>query len=90
MRQNQLSVIMSNGEFEDEDDELESVYGGDPEQMIDSNFDEDSGRLTLTAGKQTSKSKRKSQKEQQQKLRKINKGGSTMCGKDEKSCCIIF
>ena len=42
---------MSNGEFEDEDDELESVYGGDPEQMIDSNFDEDSGRLTLTAGK---------------------------------------
>jgi hypothetical protein len=59
---------MSNKDGEvDSDDELESNYGDMKEQMLSSNCDEDSGRMTLQAGKETSNSRRKKKKEDSNK-----------------------
>lgn len=59
-RKNQLSVIMSNKDGEDESgDELESNYGDIKEQILISDFEDDAGRMTLQTGKDTSNSRRK-------------------------------
>lgn len=62
---NQLSVIMSNKDGEDEsDDELESNYGDIKEQMLTSDFEDDAGRMTLQTGKDTSNSRRKKKQDE--------------------------
>jgi len=65
-----LSVIMSNKDGEEEsDDELESNYGDMQEQMLNSDFEEDNGRMTLQAGKETSNSRRTKKQEENKKKR---------------------
>lgn len=89
---NQLSVILSNKEGEDEsDDELESNYGDIKEQMLTSDFEED-GRMTLQAGKETSNSRRKKKQEQKKQSgqTKANSEGTTCGAKGDKACCFIF
>ena len=58
---------MSNKDGEEEsDDELESTYGDLKEQVLAS-VEEDNGRTTLQAGKETSNSRRKKKQEDNNK-----------------------
>jgi hypothetical protein len=60
--------------------------------MLASDFEEDSGRMTLQTGKETSNSRRKKKQEENNKKRssKANSEGGMCSAKGDKACCLIF